>query len=222
VPVEITAQNVNVKIDGQQVLHDESVCAKPGRTLALVGPSGSGKTTLLNVLSLLRRVDGGTVLVGGQDATAWDDRRRRRFWQEHAAFVFQDYGLIDEESVAYNVALSKLPLFAQRASRIAGVRDALERVGLDGRSAHKVSTLSGGEKQRVGLARAMFRSADVIFADEPTASLDRSNRSLVTNFLLEEAARGVAVIVATHDEVLMAACDQRLNLEGTDQGLAPP
>ena len=105
---------------------------------------------------------------------------------------------------------------------MAGVGEALERVGLDGRSAHKVSTLSGGEKQRVGLARAMFRSADVIFTDEPTASLDRNNRSLVTNFLLEEAARGVAVIVATHDEVLMAACDQRLNLEGTDQGLAPP
>ncbi|MEA5456471.1 ATP-binding cassette domain-containing protein [Sinomonas sp. JGH33] len=211
--MEITAENVTVTIDRHDVVARQSVSAKSGQTLALVGPSGSGKTTLLNVLGLLRRVDDGRVLVGGEDATRWNDRRRRGFWQRHAAFVFQDYGLIDEESVAYNVALSKLPLFGLRAGHKAAVEEVLERVGLGGRSADKVSTLSGGEKQRVGLARAMFRSADVIFADEPTASLDLENRNLVTNFLLGEASRGATVVVATHDESLMAACDVRMSLD---------
>ncbi|MHC6219901.1 ABC transporter ATP-binding protein [Arthrobacter sp. MMS24-S77] len=210
--MEISAENVTVTIDAHNVLARQSVSAVPGGTLALTGPSGSGKTTLLNVLGLLRRVNDGKVMVGGQDATHWNDRQRRRFWQQNAAFVFQDYGLIEEESIAVNVALSRLPVFGRRNSQRNGVEKVLERVGLGGRSALKVSTLSGGEKQRVGLARAMFRSADVILADEPTASLDLENRNLVTRFLLEEAARGATVVIATHDETLMSACDQRLHV----------
>ncbi|GAB3566234.1 ABC transporter ATP-binding protein [Arthrobacter alkaliphilus] len=210
--MEISAENITITIDGHDVLARQSVSAVPGTTLALTGPSGSGKTTLLNTLGLLRRVNSGRVLVGGNDATHWNDRHRRRFWQQHAAFVFQDYGLIDEESIAVNVALSKLPVFGRLSSQRAGVEKVLERVGLGGRSDHKVSTLSGGEKQRVGLARAMFRSADVILADEPTASLDLENRNLVTGFLLEEAARGATVVIATHDEALIAACDQRVSV----------
>lgn len=210
--MDIKAENINVTIDGKKVLEGQDVHAMPGNTLALVGPSGSGKTTLLNVLGLLRRVDGGRVLVGGQDSTNWDDRLRRRFWQQHAAFVFQDYGLIDEESVEYNVSLSQLSLFGIRRQQRSAVESALDRVGLIDRAGEKVSTLSGGEKQRVGLARAMFRSADAIFADEPTASLDLDNRNLVTRFLQEEAARGATVVIATHDESLMAACDLKLLL----------
>ncbi|MFK4297424.1 putative ABC transport system ATP-binding protein [Arthrobacter sp. GAS37] len=210
--MDIKAENITVTIEGKDVLKGQSVHATPGETLAFVGPSGCGKTTLLNVLGLLRRVDGGQVHVGGRDATRWDDRRRRRFWQQHAAFVFQDYGLIDEESVEYNVALSQMPIFGLVKRHRAGIESALDRVGLVGRSGEKVSTLSGGEKQRVGLARAMFRSADVIFADEPTASLDLDNRNLVTLFLQEEAARGAAVIIATHDEALIKACDVSLRL----------
>lgn len=210
--MDIKAEDIVVTIDEKNVLAGQDVHAVPGNTLALVGPSGSGKTTLLNVLGLLRRVDGGKVLVGGQDATGWDDRRRRRFWQQHAAFVFQDYGLIDDESVEYNVALSRVSVFGIPRRQREAVEGALDRVGLSGRAGEKVSTLSGGEKQRVGLARAMFRSADVIFADEPTASLDLNNRSLVTGFLQEEARRGATVVIATHDEALMGACDAKLLL----------
>ncbi|MEC3852424.1 hypothetical protein DM794_15365 [Paenarthrobacter ureafaciens] len=210
--MEISAQNITVTIDSHNVLARQSVTAVPGSTLALTGPSGSGKTTLLNVLGMLRRVNDGKVIVEGKNATDWNDRQRRRFWQQSAAFVFQDYGLIDEESVAVNVALSKLPLFGRPKSQRNGVEEVLERVGLGGRAADKVSTLSGGEKQRVGLARAMFRSADVILADEPTASLDLENRNLVTRFLLEEASRGATVVIATHDETLMSSCHQRIHL----------
>lgn len=120
--MEISAENITVTIDAHNVLVRQSVSAVPGVTLALTGPSGSGKTTLLNVLGLLRRVNDGRVLVGGHDATHWNDSRRRRFWQQSAAFVFQDYGLIDEESVAVNVALSRIPVFGRRHSQRAESR----------------------------------------------------------------------------------------------------
>jgi putative ABC transport system ATP-binding protein len=206
--MNITAEGVSLSIGGRPVLRDETLCAARGRTLALVGPSGCGKTTLLNVLGLLHRPSNGRVLANGKDTTGWKDGQRRLFWQQHAAFVFQDYGLIDDESIAYNVALSRLSLFRSLRKHKASVEEALDKVGLGGRSGEKVSLLSGGEKQRVGLARAIFRRADVILADEPTASLDHSNRELVTRFLKSEAARGATVIIATHDEHLIRVCDE--------------
>ena len=210
--MKIVAENVSVSIGSKSVVDGCSIDASPGETLTLVGPSGSGKTTLLNVLGLLQRNDGGAVLLDGVDATSWNDRRRRRFWQQHAAFVFQDYGLIDEETAEYNVAVARLSMWGIRPRERPAIDAALSRVGLEGRGREKVSTLSGGEKQRVGLARAMFRRADVIFADEPTASLDAANRRLVSTYLLGEAARGATVVIATHDDELMSLCDRRLVL----------
>ncbi|MFZ4893901.1 ABC transporter ATP-binding protein [Plantibacter sp. Mn2098] len=210
--MEVAAEQVIVNRGGRPVLAGVTVRAHAGQSLALVGPSGSGKTTLLNVLGLLQRTDGGHVKIDGQDATRWTDGQRRRFWQQHATFVFQDYGLIDDHSVAYNVVLARLPLLGLRAADVRAVDAVLERVGLCGRAREQVSSLSGGEKQRVGLARAMYRQADVIFADEPTASLDRVNRDHVTGFLHGEAARGATVVIATHDDALMRACDTRIDL----------
>jgi putative ABC transport system ATP-binding protein len=215
--VEIRAEDVVVKINGHQVLTVSNVRVEEGEALALVGPSGSGKTTLLNVLGLLTRADSGKIVVGDQDASGWKDARRRRFWQRHAAFVFQDHGLVEEKSVEYNVMLSRLPLFGVHNRDRSDIEIILDSVGLGGRGKEVVSTLSGGEKQRVGLARAMFRKADVLLADEPTASLDRPNRELVTGFLLAEARRGCAVVVATHDEALMAACDSTVDLGTASQ-----
>lgn len=216
--MKIEAENLSVFIDGHRVLNNCNVQVRAGQTLALVGSSGSGKTTLLNTLGLLLRIDGGKIRVGGKDATRWTDAQRRRFWQQHAAFIFQDYGLIDDQAVEYNVLLARLPLFGARKKDRAAVDVFLARVGLAGRGREQVSTLSGGEKQRVGLARAMFRQAAVIFADEPTASLDRANRDLVTAFLKSEAERGAAVVIATHDEALIAVCDTTLDL-GLDPGV---
>lgn len=210
--MEIIAHGVGVQVDGHDVLVDARAEVRSGSALALAGPSGSGKTTLLNVLGLLTRPDTGRLTVDGTDATRWSDRRRLAFWRSRAAFVFQDYGLIDEESVLYNVGIARLTAFGAARRARPTVAAALSSVGLAGREGDRVSTLSGGEKQRVGLARAMFRQAEVIFADEPTASLDRANRELVTGLLLAEARRGAAVVIATHDERLMSACDAKVDL----------
>lgn len=212
--MELQVENVSVRIKDKTVLENVSLQASSGRTLALVGASGSGKTTLLNVLGQLQQVSSGTVKVAGRNASQWKDGPRRKFWRDHAAFIFQDYGLIDEENIDYNVALSQLSLFGSNRTKKNAIDQTLEQVGLAGRGGDRVSTLSGGEKQRVGFARAIFKSADVILADEPTASLDATNRRMVTDLLRQEAQRGATVIVATHDLDLAAACDASIEIGG--------
>lgn len=213
--MSITAVQAAVVVAGKQVLAPTSLTITPGESIAIVGQSGSGKTTLLNTLSLLLKPANGTVNVDSVDTSKWNDARRRKFWRDHAAFIFQDYGLIDEESVAYNIVMAAPPLVRLHTSKSFRVEEVLEAVGLAGRSQDKVSTLSGGEKQRVGLARATYKQATYIFADEPTASLDEANRELVTRLLHRETERGAAIIIATHDETLAATCDSTHRLVST-------
>ncbi|MBM7810415.1 putative ABC transport system ATP-binding protein [Saccharothrix algeriensis] len=205
----VEAEGVSVVIGGRRVLDGESVRCAPGTMTALVGPSGSGKTTLLHCLGLLLPVDGGRVTIGGKDVTGYRAAARRRFWRDHAAFVLQDYGIMDEESVAFNVTM-RAGVLGRRAGgdreRLAGV---LERTGLAGRQDEPAGRLSGGEKQRLALARAVYKRADVVFVDEPTASLDAANRRRVIDLFAEFAADGRTVVVSTHDAEMIDACGAR-------------
>jgi putative ABC transport system ATP-binding protein len=199
----IEAHNVGVTIGRRRIVHGESVRCAPGQMTALTGPSGSGKTSLLHVLGLLLPPTTGTVTADGTVVSGGSPRARRAFWRDHAAFVLQDYGIIDDEPVAFNVAL--------RSTRRVDphVRAALEHVGLQGREGEPAGHLSGGEKQRLALARAVYRDARALFVDEPTASLDAANRALVIGLFADFADRGATVVVATHDEDMVAACGHR-------------
>lgn len=215
--MKINAVDLGIQIDGQDVLVGESLECTPATMTALVGPSGCGKTTLLHCLGLLQRPGSGQVLVDGTDTGGWAASRIRRFWRDHAAFVIQDYGIVDDESVAYNVTMSS-SLFT---NRVTGDKDrwehALDRTGLPGRGNDAASHLSGGEKQRLAIARAIYKHADVIFVDEPTASLDAANRHRVIDLFAERADEGCTVIVATHDHDMIAACETQHRV-----GVAPP
>ncbi|MDP8930842.1 MAG: ATP-binding cassette domain-containing protein [Actinomycetota bacterium] len=202
----ITAQDLGVQIDGTSVLKGESLDCASATMTALVGPSGCGKTTLLHCLGMLQRPDSGKVLIDGADTSGWSEGRIRRYWRDHASFVIQDYGIVDDESVAYNVTMSASVL----TNRVKGDRsrweNALAMTGLGGRGGDAASHLSGGEKQRLAIARAIYKDAQVIYIDEPTASLDAANRRRVIELFAERAAAGCTVIVATHDEEMMEAC----------------
>lgn len=211
----IEAVGVSLRKNGKILMPEVSITCLPGTTLAIVGPSGSGKTTLLNCLGLLQRVTDGSIHVDGEDATRWNDGKRRTFWRDKAVFIFQDYGLIEDETVAYNVTMSDPSAFSRKRKMDPRVAKTLSTVGLEGRGGDLVSGLSGGEKQRVGLARAVHKQAKYIFADEPTASLDEENRLMVADLLQSEARRGASVIIATHDDALMEACDTQLNIGRT-------
>lgn len=210
--MNIVAEDVTVVIDGREVVHRACLDCTPGKMTALVGHSGSGKTTLLHCLGLLQLPTSGRVLVDGTDTTGWKPRQRRRFWKAHSAFVLQDYGVMEEESVAFNVTM-KSSVFG---SRVLGdhrrLKLALKETGLGGRGGELAARLSGGEKQRLSIARAMYKNARVAFVDEPTASLDKGNRTKVIELFAALARQGCVVIIATHDAEMIDACDVRFSL----------
>ena len=197
---------LSMSINGRRILSNVTLLAEGGKMTALTGKSGSGKTTLLNCLGLIHPIDSGKIFVDNNDVTGWRESQRTLFWKDHASFIYQDYGIIDDETVSFNVSLKK---FGNNQGQI---KEALEIVGLQGREKDKALVLSGGEKQRLGIARAILKNASVIFADEPTASLDNSNRQLVVSLLKDCANRGAAIILATHDERLVAECDTVVSL----------
>lgn len=205
----IKALDISVALGGRPVLDGETLCCTPGVMTALVGPSGCGKTTLLHCLGLLLPVDQGRILIDGDDVTRYAAAARRRFWRDHAAFVLQDYGIMDEERVAFNVTMLASLLGRRVTGNRERLRQALEQTGLHGREDDLAGYLSGGEKKRLALARAIYKDAAILFADEPTASLDADNRRKVIELFADFAAHGRTVIVATHDSEMINACNVR-------------
>ncbi|KRG12568.1 phosphonate ABC transporter ATPase [Virgibacillus soli] len=202
----IEAQDISVKIGGRIVFEGESVSCKPGIMTALIGASGSGKTTLLHCLGLLLPVSKGSILINKNDVTKYGSAARRRFWRDHVAFVLQDYGIMDGESVAFNITM-QTSVFGRRViGNKERLTQSLEKTGLKGREKELAGHLSGGEKQRLALARAIYKDADILFVDEPTASLDATNRRKVIELLTDFAVRGRTVIVSTHDAEMIESC----------------
>ncbi len=183
-----------------------------GHSVGLVGPSGSGKTSLLMVLAGLERATGGMVQVAGQDLTGLDEDALARFRRQSVGIVFQNFHLIPTMTAVENVAL---PL------ELAGVRQAgaraegcLRAVGLGHRLTHLPGMLSGGEQQRVAVARAFAGEPRLLLADEPTGNLDMATGAAVMDLLFEQKARlGTTLLLITHDPALAARCDTLLRMK---------
>ncbi|ANP48605.1 putative ABC transport system ATP-binding protein [Streptomyces griseochromogenes] len=178
-----------------------------GEMVALVGPSGSGKSTLLNCLGLLDRPSAGAIRHEGQDLTRFGPRETRRFRRDVLGYLFQNYALIENATVADNLEVAVKPRRAARGTTGTGIAEALDRVGLAGRERERIHHLSGGEQQRVALARLMVKQPALVLADEPTGALDRANATMVVDVLREMSEAGCAVVIATHDDGVRDRCD---------------
>jgi len=186
------------------VLRGFSLSLAPGAFEALMGPSGSGKSTFLHLAGGLILPDSGRIEVGGQDVTAMSDSAAARFRRRHVGLVFQDFNLLDELTVADNVALpARLSHLRPDEARLSSL---LERLGLSSKARQRPTALSGGERQRVAIARALFSEPDVVLADEPTGNLDISSARSICSLLKElNAVEKSAILLVTHDPMVAAA-----------------
>jgi len=198
------------------ILDDLSLSLDKGDSLAIVGTSGSGKSTLLGLLAGLDLPSSGEVQLAGHLLGALNEDERARVRAEHVGFVFQSFQLLDSLNALENVMLP-LELHGRRDAQ-QRARDLLERVGLGARLHHYPRQLSGGEQQRVAVARAFAAEPDVLFADEPTGNLDSHTGANITELLFElNRERGTTLILVTHDERLAQRCHNLLRLEGGRQ-----
>jgi putative ABC transport system ATP-binding protein len=184
-----------------------------GEYVAVMGPSGSGKSTLLNLLGLLDRPNAGSYKLEGRDVTTLTADERARVRSARIGFVFQSFHLVPRLTAAENIALPMTLAGIAPAERNRRVTQALKDFGLDQRADHKPDQLSGGQRQRVAIARATIMQPPVILADEPTGNLDRHTGDEVVHLLEDLNARGVTLIVVTHDPSLGARAHRQLVME---------
>ena len=215
--IEVAALNKRYRVGAQDihVLRDLDLTVQRGEMLAIVGASGVGKSTLLHLLGGLDRADSGRITVDGHDLGAMADQARVAFRNAQVGFVFQFHHLLPEFSAVEN---TEMPMRIARASpREARARseELLRRVGLGERLTHRPGMLSGGEQQRVAVARALVMRPALLLADEPTGDLDESTADSLHGLLQEmHRAYGLTSVIATHNMRLAAACDRVLRLEG--------
>jgi lipoprotein-releasing system ATP-binding protein len=185
-----------------------------GEMLAIIGASGVGKSTLLHVLGTLDRPEAGSVRMGGADVFALPEARLRAFRNRTLGFVFQFHHLLPEFTALENVMMPLLIARRPEAEARDRAGDLLRELGLSGRESHRPGALSGGEQQRVAVARALAGSPRALLADEPTGNLDRGTGERLHELLRRlNREKGVTVVVVTHNEALAAACDRTLRLE---------
>jgi putative ABC transport system ATP-binding protein len=184
-----------------------------GQLLAIRGPSGSGKTTLLNLLGGLDRPTSGRVVVDGREVSSMGERELVGLRRETVAFVFQTFGLVPILSAAENVEVPLRLVKANPRERDARVSDLLELVGLGERAGHRPFELSGGEQQRVAVARALANRPQLLIADEPTGQLDSETGHTIMQLLRSVVrAEGITAIVATHDPMMLDVADRVVEL----------
>jgi predicted ABC-type transport system involved in lysophospholipase L1 biosynthesis ATPase subunit len=194
-----------------EALRGISIEIASGERVALLGKSGSGKSTLLNLLGGLDRPSSGRLCVGGRDLDQMSGREMARFRSTTVGMIFQSFNLIASRSAVENVELPMVFAGRPRRDRLVAARGALQAVGLGARLNHRPDQLSGGESQRVAVARALVNRPRVVLADEPTGNLDSQTARQVMDLILDHVREHAATLVlVTHDEELAASCTDRI------------
>ena len=197
-----------------RILDRVSLQVAPGELVALVGPSGAGKSTLLHIGGLLEHPDGGEVEIGGRAASKLDDDARTALRRNAIGFVYQYHHLLPEFSALENVVVPQMIAGRSKAAATQRASELLDMVGLTSRATHRPARLSGGEQQRVAIARGLANAPAMLFADEPTGNLDPHTAETVFDLLVELVRdAGLAVLIATHNLDLAARMDRTLHLE---------
>jgi len=184
-----------------------------GEVVSIVGPSGAGKTTLLQIMGTLDKADTGRLTIDGMEVGSLSERRLSEFRNRHIGFVFQFHQLLPEFTALENVMIPALIAGTSSKEADRRAKEMLELMGLSDRASHKPNELSGGEKQRVAVARALINRPSVIFADEPSGSLDTKNKEELHRLFFELRDKlGQTFVIVTHDEALATLTDRTIHM----------
>ena len=210
----IKVQGINKSFGSLQVLKSIDLTISKGEIVSIVGPSGAGKTTLLQIMGTLDKPDSGKVIFESNDVTKYGDRRLSDFRNKNIGFVFQFHQLLPEFTALENTMIPALIGKRDRSQATKDANNILELMGLADRKFHKPAELSGGEKQRVAVARALINNPMIVFADEPSGSLDTENKDELHSlfFKLRDELNQTFVIV-THDTQLAGLTDRTIRMK---------
>lgn len=197
-----------------EVISDVSLSLEENKITVLVGASGAGKSTLLHILSGLDKADSGSVFIKDTELSKLPDEKLSIFRNKHIGFVFQFHHLLPEFTAAENISIAQMisGISLKKASEKS--MDLLKIVGLEERESHKPAELSGGEQQRIAVARAIVNDPDIVFADEPTGNLDSVNSEIIHNLFIKlKKERGLTFLIATHNPELVKLADRVLEIK---------
>lgn len=196
-----------------QVLKGIDLNIDKGEVVSIVGPSGAGKTTLLQIIGTLDRADSGKVIINGTDVSRMKEKELSAFRNKEIGFVFQFHQLLPEFTALENVTIPALIKDVSAAEAKKKSMEMLDFLGLSARASHKPAELSGGEKQRVAVARALINNPSVVLADEPSGSLDTKNKEELHNLFFELRDKlGQTFVIVTHDEGLASQTDRTIHM----------
>lgn len=208
----IEIKNLNKSFKEKQVFINFNCQIKDGFMTAIIGKSGTGKSTLLNMIGLLDLDYQGEILYDNINIKNLKENKQTEFIRNNINYLFQNYALIDNETVEQNLLLTLAYEKISKKEKLNKINTVLTKVGLDNFNDKKIYTLSGGEQQRIALARTIIKKGNIILADEPTGNLDEENKNQVLNILKELKKLGKTIIIVTHDLSIANECDEIIKL----------
>lgn len=207
------SKSYEMKDSSLLVIDNFSYTAEKGDLISLTGPSGAGKSTLLHIIGALDKPTKGNILFNGEDLYSKKESELNLYRGNHMGFIFQFHYLLDDFSAIENIMMPMLINNTPKDKAYEKAIKLIESVGLLNRKDHFPNELSGGEQQRIAVARALSMSPDIILADEPTGNLDKANSLAVLEILKKQAKNGVCVIIVTHDDVIASECIKHITMQ---------
>lgn len=208
----IELNNITKKYGDKTIFKDFSLSISQGEMIAITGESGSGKTTLLNIIGLLEPIDSGVIVVKNHKNIKPNSKASEVMLRNSISYLFQNFALIEDESVQYNLMLALYYVKETKKRKEQIISSALKAVGLESYEEKKIYRLSGGEQQRVAIARSMIKPGNIVLADEPTGSVDPGNRKIIVELLKKMNQDGKTIVIVTHDPYVAQSCNRQVDL----------
>lgn len=207
----IELKNINKSYSNKYLFKNLDFSIKKGEMVAITGPSGIGKSTLLNIIGLIDKPDSGEVVICSNKNPFDKEKVKLKLFRYNIGYLFQNYALVDNYTVSKNLDIALEYVKNKNKKRLK--EEALEKVGLLDKLNNKIFELSGGEQQRIALARLMLKEKDIILADEPTGSLDEDNRDIILKLLKQLNDEGKTIVLVTHDKTVANMCNREINIK---------